>query len=449
MKNVFWKIILIGSLGLLAACGGGTPAPEAKEIYVKADTGLDTNAGTLDKPLKTIKRALEVWKAGKELVLLPAIYSEVSGEKWPYDVTAGMIVKSTAAGVILETNNATKPNALNVSSVQIDNVTFKNFKTALVQSTGKQTLTGVTFEGGLATEMTKAAEATWSNITFKDSKVDLAEASTMTVNGAAFSSDAGLYAAGASQVTLENGSTPSGPGYIIVNVTENAKATVKNSTLIGSSFSTLYAGGNAQLTVMDSTVNSNSSSAIRVDGGTLNVKGGSLSAPQRSGIVATSNAAAIISVDGTRINADTGINQGKGSLQLNNAQITAIAEAITTRSGASLKLRNSTLTTTGGSSNVIFIDTNGAATSIGTTDLGTAASPGGNTFKNTSIGSTISLVSISTGTGTNATVDASGNTWLPSLQGADAAGKYAAVDAVGPSAAGRNYYINLGVTLKF
>jgi hypothetical protein len=449
MNNTFWKFTLIGSLALLAACGGGTPITEVKEIYVKADTGLDSNTGTLDKPLKTIKKALEVWKTGKELILLPAIYSEVSGEKWPYDLPAGVIVKSTAAGVILESNLATKPNALNVSNVQIDNVTFKNFRTALVQSTGKQTLNGVIFETNLATEMTKAAEATWSNITLKNTKVDLRDASTMNVNGAAFSVDAGIYAGDASQVTLENGSTPSGPGYIIVNVTGSAKATVKNSTLIGSSFSTLYAGGNAQLTVVDSTVNSNSSTAIRVDGGTLSLKGGSLSAPTRQGISASSNAAVSVSVDGTRINADIGINQGKGSLQVNNAQITASTEAITTRFGASIKLRNSTLTTTAGNSNVFYVDTNGDPVSIGNIDLGTAASPGGNTFKDTSVGSGRSLVYITTGTGTTATVNVSGNTWAASLQGADASGRYAAFDAVGPSASGKNYFAGTGVTMKF
>jgi hypothetical protein len=59
MKTAFRNFALIGVLTMLAACGGGVPMTDVKEIYVKADTGLESNPGTLDKPLKTIKKALE------------------------------------------------------------------------------------------------------------------------------------------------------------------------------------------------------------------------------------------------------------------------------------------------------------------------------------------------------------------------------------------------------
>jgi hypothetical protein len=59
MKTVFRNFALIGLLAMLAAYGGGVPMTDVKEIDVKADTGLESNPGTLDKPLKTIKKALE------------------------------------------------------------------------------------------------------------------------------------------------------------------------------------------------------------------------------------------------------------------------------------------------------------------------------------------------------------------------------------------------------
>ena len=111
---------------------------------------------------------------------------------------------------------------------------------------------------------------------------------------------------------------------------------------------------------------------------------------------------------------------------------------------------DSTLETTGGNSNALYIDTNGQAIGIYPTDLGTAASPGGNTFKDSSSGNTRPLVYIQTGTGSTVTVPVSGNTWVANLQGANALGKYAVgTNAVGPSASDKNYYAGTGVTLNF
>ncbi len=447
MKNTFWKIILIGSLALLAACGGGTPAVEPKEIYVKADTGLDTNAGTLDKPLKTIKKALEVWKAGKELVLLPAIYNEVSGETWKYDAPAGLIIKSTASGVILE--STAKTVAFNLSTAQIENINFRNFGPALVQNSGKQTLKGVTFESGVATNMTKSAEADWSSISFKKSSVSLSEASLMNLKGATFGTAfESISVAGSAQLDLENASTPDGPSGLLVNVSGSAKASVKTSNVTGlnSSFSV---GGSGQLSLLDCGVTSTTGSTINVGGGSLSVKGGSFFAPNRSGIEAGSINNVNVSVDGTNINATEGISQAKGSLQVNNAQITTTRAAITSNyvSGSlnSLSVRNSVLTTSGSNSNVILVTFSGSFI-----DLGSAASPGGNTFINSSADlNPRTMVGISTVAGTTATMNASGNTWRPNVQGADAAGKYAAATVTGPSPSGVNYYVDTGITLKF
>ena len=96
-------------------------------------------------------------------------------------------------------------------------------------------------------------------------------------------------------------------------------------------------------------------------------------------------------------------------------------------SGGSLKLRNSTVSSNTG---------DGVALSGGlVVDLGTATDAGGNTFiGNTSTGLHINL-------GAVGPAQAVGNTWNPSVQGADGAGHYASpVQKTGP-ASGTNYII--------
>jgi hypothetical protein len=76
-------------------------------------------------------------------------------------------------------------------------------------------------------------------------------------------------------------------------------------------------------------------------------------------------------------------------------------------------------------------------------DFGTAASPGNNTFLGTAAG-----VGVSFSTATTSVVSAVGNTWHPSVQGADTSGHYAStlVDGTAGVAfvAGNNYRITAG-----
>jgi hypothetical protein len=76
-------------------------------------------------------------------------------------------------------------------------------------------------------------------------------------------------------------------------------------------------------------------------------------------------------------------------------------------------------------------------------NLGTAASPGNNTFLGTAAGLGVSL-----STATTSVVSAVGNTWRPSVQGADASGHYASTFIDGTAGvafvAGNNYRITAG-----
>jgi hypothetical protein len=344
--------------------------------------------------------------------------------------------------------------AFTVTNAQIENIAFKNFDRALVQITGKQTLKGVTFDGGskesYALELGKSAEATWNGIGFKNSGVLLKDAATLNLKGASFEGESQILTSGASQLNLENAQTPNGAGGQILWVSESSKAIVKTSNLIAQR-NAIYVAGNAQVSLEGSSVSSVQSSAIRVDSGSLSLKDGGISGSTRYGIEVGSGVSASISVDGSSIyGLYAGISQSKGSLQVKKARIAAQREAITIRGTVFFSLRDSTLETTGGNSNALYIDTNGQPISIYPTDLGTAASPGGNTFKDSSSGNTRPLVYILTGTGSTISVPVSGNTWVANLQGANALGKYAiGTNALGPSASDKNYYAGPGVTLNF
>jgi hypothetical protein len=93
-------------------------------------------------------------------------------------------------------------------------------------------------------------------------------------------------------------------------------------------------------------------------------------------------------------------------------------------------------------------DTVSLQTSLGSDlDFGTLAEPGGNTFANNNVNNTALRLGSN---GTAMKAKAVGNTWIASVQGADAQGHYAAtggagakldVDSTSPNASGRNYYV--------
>ncbi|MDX2004474.1 MAG: DUF1565 domain-containing protein [Meiothermus sp.] len=457
LRAIALGVLLLVSLG---GCIGGLEE-EPKQIFVKADTGLDTNPGTLTQPLKTIKRALAVWRTGREIVLIPSIFNEVSGETWPYDAPAGLVIKATASGVVLESNTPDLSGNLrrvgfNATQIQLENLTFRNFQRALVQSTGKQTLVGVRFEGGAdapyALELSKSAEASWSNVALKNSGVRLKDAAVLSVSGAAFEGDAQIEASDAAQVNLEKAQTPNGPASTILFLNQSAKASLKQSTLT-SLRNVAYVNSSAQLTVENGNLTSTQSSAIRIDGGSLSLKGGYISGPQRYAVEASNNGTSVsVSIDGTGLYGQyAGVNMYRGSLQVKGARIATQREAIRIRGWVYLNLRDSTLETSGDNSNLLYIDTNGQAAALGTTDLGSAASPGNNVFKNTSGSASIrSLVYILPGSGTTLQVPARGNTWIANEQGANSTGQYpAGVNVSGPTPSGKNFYLGSGASMSF
>jgi hypothetical protein len=160
---------------------------------------------------------------------------------------------------------------------------------------------------------------------------------------------------------------------------------------------------------------------------------------------------------------DLGSYQGSAntpSLTITNTEITDNAAVSPTLSiGVRLslagtvltaKLRGVTLKNNGGTKS----NTEGMRIEAGagsSLDFGTLASPGGNTFQGTPLGVGLFFVGLP-----GATVQAVGNTWTPSVQGASAQGTYSVtagktLDVLGPVAATvppNNYRLNTTTTIR-
>jgi len=72
-----WLLLLL--LFAVAACGGGGDAPPAEPppnpLYV-SPIGRDTNTGSLEEPLRSIRKAAQIALAGYEIIVAPGIYEE-------------------------------------------------------------------------------------------------------------------------------------------------------------------------------------------------------------------------------------------------------------------------------------------------------------------------------------------------------------------------------------
>jgi hypothetical protein len=136
MKNALVKLALIGLFTLsLTSCLPGDKLPaDAKEIYVKADTGSDSNSGAFEKPLKTIKKALEVATSGQTIILFEGTYNAASGQSFGYTVRGGVNIKANSGRVLIE-GSATSTGFYLAGAVSMKSLTLKGFSTAISSST--------------------------------------------------------------------------------------------------------------------------------------------------------------------------------------------------------------------------------------------------------------------------------------------------------------------------
>lgn len=449
----------------IAACGGGGGGDQGGTVdtyYVDSAIGLDGNAGTMDRPFKTIQKALSVASAGQTVILFAGTYDAASGETWGYTLPAGVTLKANTSGVLLRGSGTGTAFTLEDGS-RIDYVELERFGVALRASGASQTLTGAILTGngtGLSADGTAAvtltsamltgnsvglsaidtAQLTLGSVTIEGGRggIELYESARLTMTGGTISGMGpncaggvhGLYVGGAAEATLQNVTIRDVFGSAI-ELRQASSATVRNGSLFqdGSggcgNGETIGVVESASLHLIDTNVTNGHdpyalvlaySPSVWID-----LDGGQISGGNTAGVYAQGT----LTVDWTSIGTSFyGIWVAEGQANVSNADIVGNGVGIYVSQGPLLTLRMTEVrnsTTTG-----IQV--------FGAVDLGTGASPGGNVITSNPTGVRASGAALYT-------VSAVGNTWNPSAQGADVSGHYASALVTGP-AGGSNYTLD-------
>ncbi len=364
------------------------------QFYADPDAVLDSNPGTQAKPLKTLKEALARMGAGatKTTVLLAGTYNEASGETWGYTIPDGLTLKGNSAGVILQSTTK-KAGFTFTKGASFSDLTLTGFSTALGATSGSQTLTRLAFsKNGYDLSLSGTAAASLQDC---------------TSSGANYS----IQASGLSQVSVQNGSFSGAQRTLVLQ--QSATASFSGTDISGGLLDT---GGSSYLSLNNVKFHDVSGYGIYVrDSSTqLRIQGGSFyNFTSNASVISTSGT---VNISGASFNSNSYIAIGTsgGSVTLTNSSITNNGGyGIAIGKGVAFKMRGSTVA--GNAYGISVSDASGGV------DLGTASDPGGNTIQDNRNYSNSFGYNLGISSGT---VQAVGNTWNPSLQGSDSAGRY-------------------------
>ena len=446
MAPRMWLKVVVpvtAALLALAACSShtSTPAPST-DLYVDPATGLDTNPGTKTEPVKTIAEALKDFTPGETIVLDAGTYDEISGETWAYTLPAGVVLQANTSGVVLSSTAGTNGFTANADAT-IVGVTLTGFHDALTATGGALTLENATFDSnyrGIA--LSNSAKATLTNTDFTGSGAgaDLAAASSLTMTGGTVTglTNVAFYADGSASLSL-NQVQVSNTTSEIVELRQSATAVLTGCSIDNAS--PQGSGGSSSLVPSDSTTltlaNTNVGDAygyaiLTYGSATVTIQGGSIYGNGYGGI----NASGPLTIDGTSItsNSNDGVD-ATGTTTITNAFIDNNAQDGIYYDGSNtLKVRGTEL-----KMNKIGVELAGAG---GSADLGACGDAGNNVLQSTVSGS----VGLFADLWTNSIISAEGNTWNPSVQGADGSGAYGpCLPPVGGPQSGSNITIGSGV----
>jgi hypothetical protein len=411
---------------------GDAAGPPDSTIHVST-TGDDASDG-IASPVKTLKRAITLASANAQITtiaLAAGRYSAATGEGFPYTVPAGVTIAGlSSGGTILAGTNA--ETGLIVDTGTLQDLELDDFAIAVAASTGRVELVRIhILDSALAVQGGGTAQLDAKNL-------DIVGSVTQCGAGLALIGGAGLVADTLSTHNLSN--TLKATGSNIVNIAgadivadprchctglmikTGQTFKISDSSVVGCDLG-LDVSGSVSSTTTAQIINTKwQKGDVAIDvstGAVLQMLGGEL-----SGYVHT--AISFFGGSGSFANVNMINNMSSAIFVLGKSQSDV----------ATITLRGCTVT--GNMSGVFMFDWSAA-------DLGTAANPGNNTFQNNqTVGVTIQ------GTVGVQQVDAIGNTWNPSVQGADPAGRYSVATISGPvaSVAGNNYDIASGLSLR-
>ena len=138
MKKFFGVMLLV--MGMICMLGQSNVVFAASSVYYVSDeTGNNTNAGTINAPLKTIQKALDMAKAGDTVYVRGGVYNEQLTIKTSGTKEQPIVIKNyqKELPIIDGTGKTTKNedggiallSIINKNYIEIDGMEFRNLST--------------------------------------------------------------------------------------------------------------------------------------------------------------------------------------------------------------------------------------------------------------------------------------------------------------------------------
>jgi hypothetical protein len=411
-------------------------------IYVNPASGADSNPGSDTAPLKTIKKALATAQSGQRVALQAGTYDITSGQTFPDTIPNGVTVEAVSAGLAVLLGTAGQTAFTGSGNDTLRYLTVQGFNILMNASTGIHVM--------YSTNVTNVQ--TCFNLT--GSTQGIANACTFKTSGVASLTDI-------AQVTLNTSTTSGGGGDALVTLQKASIFNMNNSTMSDAQLTGIAMYEASQATLYGCSIanvslhGAGGSSSIDMSGTAhLSLRSTYISGAYSYDVLSR-NAGTITTVRASTFSG-TAIRMDGGSFDADSSNFAygTVAFLITGSSTSYLTLRNSSVQyytssgIMGGSGSFSISARNSTFTNCqygiyvygtnGYLDLGTAASPGGNTITGNS------QYGVRVGFSGGITASAVGNTWIPNIEGANSAGKYSAQLLIGPTpnATPLNYYID-------
>jgi hypothetical protein len=386
-----------GSLPVVGDAGDASSdaPPPAPGIYVDAKLGSDTSAGSYLSPFKTLGHALGIAKSGDTIFVRPGTYDAANGETFATFIADGVAIQATGDGVVVS-GDTTKTAFSFAGSGTIDGVATSSFFTVVKATSGSQTISHAKIDGAsLAVDASGSAHV---------------QISTTTSSGCSAFATAG----GTSSLDVKGAQIlgAGGAGAFVIDARDGAGVSLDTmSVSAASSTNVVHASGTSTVSLTGCTfASSSSSTGVRAEAGTtLTIVSGSFKGLAGGVVTSTKTTITGVEISGST-NSGVTILDG-ANVSVTNATIAGNGNGGFYVQAAHLVLRGTHVTgNTGGG-----IWTNGFTQ----LDLGASQSePGNNTF------GANGTSSLDVTGSTNSEFLAKGNTWDPSVQGADAQGLF-------------------------
>src|SRR5262249_21746875 len=108
----------------------------ACDVFVSPTAGKDGNPGTRHVPVRTLKKALTIAKAGQTVSLADGTYDAANGETWPEKVPDGVTLDAVNPGRVVINGGPEAIGLEFIRSGRVQGLSFGGFRTAIAASTG-------------------------------------------------------------------------------------------------------------------------------------------------------------------------------------------------------------------------------------------------------------------------------------------------------------------------